>query len=123
MISERVIWIYFLQLAHALQHIHSKRMMHRDIKVRGGLLALRLCMPGLAPSVAVQPQNVFLDADGNVKIGDFGLGRMFGPQVCWDRWFAASVSHDHVSSRVLGGARAPVYLCGIHGWHAAVLLT
>jgi serine/threonine protein kinase len=87
MVSERVIWIYFLQLAHALQHIHSKRMMHRDIKVGeagacGGLGSDVLCeLFYAAVVVGVQPQNIFLDADGNVKIGDFGLGRMFGPQV------------------------------------------
>jgi serine/threonine protein kinase len=38
--------------------MHAKRVLHRDIK----------------------PQNVFLDSDDNVKIGDFGLGRVLGAQ-------------------------------------------
>lgn len=35
----------------ALQHIHEKRIAHRDMK----------------------PENLFVDADGNVKLGDFGI--------------------------------------------------
>ncbi|KAI8816832.1 kinase-like domain-containing protein [Fimicolochytrium jonesii] len=44
-------WRLFRQILEGLAHIHSQGMIHRDLK----------------------PSNVFLDASGNVKIGDFGL--------------------------------------------------
>jgi serine/threonine protein kinase len=37
----------------AIEHIHSKRIVHRDIK----------------------PENLFLDNDGHIVLGDFGLAR------------------------------------------------
>lgn len=44
-------WKIVRQIAEALAHIHSQGMIHRDLK----------------------PGNIFLDARGDVKIGDFGL--------------------------------------------------
>ncbi|KAJ3283638.1 hypothetical protein HK104_010287 [Borealophlyctis nickersoniae] len=44
-------WRLFRQILEGLAHIHSQGMIHRDLK----------------------PSNVFLDGNGNVKIGDFGL--------------------------------------------------
>ena len=57
--SEEALWDILIGISRGLQHIHDARILHRDIK----------------------GPNIFLDANGNVKIGDFGLGRMLGPQV------------------------------------------
>jgi NIMA (never in mitosis gene a)-related kinase len=45
---------WFLQMALALKHIHSRRILHRDLKT----------------------QNIFLTSKGDVKIGDFGIARI-----------------------------------------------
>lgn len=55
-------WRLFRQILEGLAHIHAQGMIHRDLK----------------------PSNIFLDSNGNVKIGDFGLaitgGGSSGPQ-------------------------------------------
>lgn len=43
--------LYFSQLVHALEYIHSQGIAHRDIK----------------------PENLLLDAEGALKLADFGL--------------------------------------------------
>ena len=45
---------WFVQMALALQYLHSKRILHRDLKTA----------------------NVFLTALGIVKLGDFGVSRV-----------------------------------------------
>ncbi len=45
------LWRLFRQIVEGLAHIHAQGMMHRDLK----------------------PSNIFLDSNGDIKIGDFGL--------------------------------------------------
>ena len=52
--DEEQILDWFLQICLALKHIHSKRILHRDLKT----------------------QNIFLTFKGDVKIGDFGIARV-----------------------------------------------
>lgn len=49
--SQIVHW--FVQVCLALQHVHERKIIHRDIKT----------------------QNIFLTKEGNVKLGDFGIAR------------------------------------------------
>lgn len=49
--DSQVIWRWFLQILDALKYIHSQNIIHRDLK----------------------PGNIFLDTNGDIKIGDFGL--------------------------------------------------
>lgn len=50
-LSEERLWKFLIQLTQGLQHAHTRRILHRDIKA----------------------SNVFLDAHDNIKIGDLGL--------------------------------------------------
>lgn len=44
------------QILTGVKYMHSKKVFHRDLK----------------------PQNILINSAGNVKIADFGLGRIFG---------------------------------------------
>ena len=44
-----------VQLLQGIRHMHENRILHRDIK----------------------PDNIFLGYEGKIKIGDFGISRMF----------------------------------------------
>lgn len=52
--EEKDIMFIFVQVALALQHIHSRKVLHRDLK----------------------PLNIFLTKQGLVKLGDFGIARL-----------------------------------------------
>lgn len=53
-LKEEKIWKIFLQICVGLEYIHSKRILHRDIKTL----------------------NIFLMKDESVKIGDLGVAKM-----------------------------------------------
>ena len=59
--TEDVIVSWIAQIASALCHAHERRIIHRDVK----------------------PSNVFLTADGQARLGDFGISR--------------ALSHTHTS--------------------------
>ena len=44
---------WFTQICLAIQHVHEKKIIHRDIK----------------------SQNIFLMKDGSIKLGDFGIAK------------------------------------------------
>lgn len=50
-LDENAVWRMVRQILEALAYIHSQKIIHRDLK----------------------PSNVFLDSEGNIRLGDFGL--------------------------------------------------
>ena len=53
-IEEKIIWIIFIQLSLGLCYLHSKKILHRDIKTK----------------------NIFIKNNLTVKIGDFGIAKI-----------------------------------------------
>lgn len=80
LMDEEKVWSILVQVCEGLAHIHSVRVLHRDIKA----------------------ENIFTDGKGAYKIGDLGLGRLlsahsthartgvgtplyFSPEMCEER--------------------------------------
>jgi serine/threonine protein kinase len=53
-LKEEQIIEWFIQLLHGLKYIHEKKIVHRDLK----------------------PDNIFISADNELKIGDFGISKL-----------------------------------------------
>nr|XP_022325749.1 serine/threonine-protein kinase Nek1-like isoform X1 [Crassostrea virginica] len=56
---EEQVMDWFVQICLAIKHIHDRKILHRDIK----------------------SQNIFLSADGSVRLGDFGIAKVLGSTV------------------------------------------
>jgi NUAK family SNF1-like kinase len=56
-LKESVAKFIFKQIIEGIAHIHSKNILHRDIKL----------------------DNILIDGKGNVKIGDFGVSKTVNP--------------------------------------------
>ncbi|TGZ65784.1 hypothetical protein CRM22_005694 [Opisthorchis felineus] len=54
LMAESRVLDYFVQICLGLKHIHDRMILHRDIKT----------------------QNIFLNSDGRVKLGDFGIAKV-----------------------------------------------
>ena len=59
-LPESDILSWFIQIALALQYIHKKNILHRDLKT----------------------QNIFLTSQRLVKIGDFGISKVGRENIC-----------------------------------------
>lgn len=57
--AEEQVMDWFVQICLAIKHIHDRKILHRDIK----------------------SQNIFLSADGSVRLGDFGIAKVLGSTV------------------------------------------
>lgn len=79
-LSENVVWNFFIQICVGLYHMHSEKILHRDLKTL----------------------NIFLTKDNKIKIGDLGVAKILedfdnfvtskvgtpyylSPEVCEDR--------------------------------------
>lgn len=59
-LAEGKIWKYFIQLCLAIESLHDKNILHRDIKSK----------------------NIFLSQEDDVKLGDLGIAKVLPNENC-----------------------------------------
>ena len=84
------------QLLQAVDHCHSRGVVHRDLK----------------------PQNLLVSKDGRLKVADFGLARAFVPPV--RAWTHEVVTLWYRAPEILLGAK--VYALPVDVWSIGVIL-
>eukprot|EP00112_Aurelia_sp_Birch-Aquarium-sp1_P010764 Seg229.13 transcript_id=Seg229.13/GoldUCD/mRNA.D3Y31 product="Cyclin-dependent kinase 1" protein_id=Seg229.13/GoldUCD/D3Y31 len=89
-IDKMLIKSYLYQITSGIEYCHARRIVHRDLK----------------------PQNLLIDANGLIKLADFGLGRAVGVPI-------RAYTHEVVTlwyrcPEVLLGCKR--YACGIDTW-------
>ncbi|XP_022720812.1 uncharacterized protein LOC111278452 [Durio zibethinus] len=94
---------YFQQLINAVDYCHSRGVCHRDLK---------LCFCNL------QPENLLLDANGVLKVSDFGLSAL-PQQVREDGLLHTTcgtpnyVAPEVINNKGYDGAKADLWSCGV----------
>ena len=69
LMPEKTIWKFFIQICSGLEHMHSKRIMHRGRKISFQILKITFFY------IDIKPANIFVSAEGIVRLGDLGLGQ------------------------------------------------
>lgn len=94
--SERVCRFYFRQLVDAIDHMHQAGLVHRDLKL----------------------ENVFLDENFNLKLGDFGFTTAYGERgVCQDTLGTYAYMAPELKGKIpysqYNGLQVDVFNCGV----------
>lgn len=87
-IEEEETWRLFRQIVEGLSYLHSQGMIHRDLK----------------------PGNIFLDTNGDVKIGDFGLAIGNDRERLSKGEEKASINNSEDVETLTGGIGTPLYV-------------
>lgn len=78
-VTEPEVRYFMIQVIGAVKYLHSRRVIHRDLKLG----------------------NVFFDPEMNLKIGDFGLATVLGPNN--SRKYTICGTPNYIAPEVLGG--------------------